>query len=246
MLAAFVGTASKSGYDLVRGALEAGARRAADFEQLWRSALHDGVVPDTRARRDVRRRRAPTGIRARAAPTVGATASSSTFRLDPYVLDGRFANNGWLQELPRPLTKLTWDNAALVAPATAERLGLASDDVVELTLPRPHGARRRSGSRPARRPDTVTVALGYGRTHAGRVGNGVGFDAGAHPAERRPLGRRRACSWRRPARRYALASTQDHHTHGGPAARPPGHARGVPRASPTSPRAQSSTSRHGR
>ena len=57
------------------------------------------------------------------------------FRPDPQVWDGSFANNGWLQELPRPLTKLSWDNAALIAPATAERLDLANGDVVAIRAP---------------------------------------------------------------------------------------------------------------
>ena len=57
-----------------------------------------------------------------------------TFHPDSHAFDGRFANNGWLQELPDPLTKLTWDNAALVSPATAARLGLSEGDVVELAL----------------------------------------------------------------------------------------------------------------
>ena len=97
------------------------------------------------------------------------------FRPDPSVYDGRFANNAWLQELPKPLTKLTWDNAALISPATAARLNLVSGDVVEL----------RQGDRTVRIPvwlapgqpsDTLTLHLGYGRTRAGRVGNGTGFN----------------------------------------------------------------------
>src|SRR5205085_10607919 len=97
-------------------------------------------------------------------------------RPDPSVFDGRFANNGWLQELPKPLTKLTWDNAALVAPATAERLGLASEDVVELRY-RGRTVRAPVWILPGHPAESVTVHLGYGRTRAGRVDNGAGFDA---------------------------------------------------------------------
>src|SRR5262249_37147754 len=97
------------------------------------------------------------------------------FAIDPKVHDGRFANNPWLQELPAPITKLTWDNAALVAPATAARLGLASEDVALLAL----------GTRELRAPilvcvghaeDAVTLHLGYGRDD-GAVARGVGVDA---------------------------------------------------------------------
>ena len=97
------------------------------------------------------------------------------FRPDPAVHDGRFANNAWLQELPKSLTKLTWDNAAMIAPDTAKRLGLASGNMVEL----------KQGNRTLRVPvwlqiahavDTVTLHTGYGRKRAGRVGNELGFD----------------------------------------------------------------------
>ena len=100
------------------------------------------------------------------------------FRPDPERHDGRFANNAWLQELPKSLTKLTWDNAALIAPATAARLDLVSGDVVEL----------KQGGRtlripvwiaPGQAPDTLTLHLGYGRTRAGRAGNGIGFNVNA-------------------------------------------------------------------
>src|SRR5205085_1347413 len=85
---------------------------------------------------------------------------------DPSVWDGRFANNAWLQELPRPLTTITWDNAAYIGPATAQRLGVTNQDLVEL----------RVGGRTVRAPiwivpgqadDSVTLNLGYGR-QAGR------------------------------------------------------------------------------
>ena len=151
-------------------------------------------------RRCCRRRRA-AGRRARA-------------RLPPRsdVYDGRFANNGWLQELPKPLTRLTWDNAALIAPATAERLGLGNE--------RRRRARRSTAARvrapvwivPGQAPDVVTVHLGYGRTRAGRVGNGVGFDAyacapatarGARPASSAAHDRRATIT---------LACTQHHHS----------------------------------
>jgi molybdopterin-containing oxidoreductase family iron-sulfur binding subunit len=112
------------------------------------------------------------------------------FRLDTTVLDGRFANNGWLQELPKPVTKLTWDNAVLVSAATAARL--VGADPVEVSM---SGGERgrvdtrvvevRYRGRSARAPiftvaghpdDCITVHLGYGRTRAGSVGTGAGFD----------------------------------------------------------------------
>jgi molybdopterin-containing oxidoreductase family iron-sulfur binding subunit len=90
--------------------------------------------------------------------------------------DGAFANNGWLQELPRPFTKLTWDNAALVSPATAARLGLVTGEIVRVQVD------VRAVEAPVwvlaqQADDVVTLPLGCGRRQAGRVGNGIGFDA---------------------------------------------------------------------
>jgi molybdopterin-containing oxidoreductase family iron-sulfur binding subunit len=112
------------------------------------------------------------------APPATPAGVEVVFRPDPSVYDGRFANNGWLQELPKWLTKLTWDNAALLSPATADRLNLISGDVVEV----------RQGSNTLRIPvwlapghaaDTITIHLGYGRQRAGRIGSGIGFGVNA-------------------------------------------------------------------
>ncbi|HEX5130805.1 MAG TPA: 4Fe-4S dicluster domain-containing protein, partial [Usitatibacter sp.] len=124
---------------------------------------------------------------------------------DPNLRDGAFANNAWLQELPKPHTKLTWDNAALLGAATARELGLSTGDVVEIA----------SGSRkieapawilPGHAEKTITLPLGYGRAKAGRVGSRVGFDAY----------RLKTDSWaaeaslRKTGRRHLFATTQNH------------------------------------
>jgi molybdopterin-containing oxidoreductase family iron-sulfur binding subunit len=98
------------------------------------------------------------------------------FRPDPTVFDGRFANNGWLQELPKPNTKLTWDNAAMLSPATAQRLALVDGDYVKLQLA---GHETKAGVVivPGHADNVVTLHLGYGRRRAGSVGTGPGFNA---------------------------------------------------------------------
>src|SRR6185436_19601439 len=98
------------------------------------------------------------------------------FRPDSSVFDGRFANNAWLQELPRQITRLAWDNAALISPAAAEELDLANGDVVDLRLAG-RSVRAPVWILPGQARRSVTVHLGYGRTRAGTVGNGAGFDA---------------------------------------------------------------------
>ena len=96
------------------------------------------------------------------------------FRPDPTIWDGRFANNGWLQELPKPLTKLTWENAALLSPITADALGLTNGDVVELAY-RGRTVQAPVWLMPGHSEGAVTVHFGYGRTQAGRVGSNAGF-----------------------------------------------------------------------
>ena len=130
------------------------------------------------------------------------------FRPDPSVYDGRFANNAWLQELPKSLTKLTWDNAALDRAGTAARLNLVSGDVVELT----QGGRSLRipvWLAPGQAPDTLTLHLGYGRTRAGRTGTGIGFNVNALRTSAAPdtLTRRGAGEDRRQLR---AGVTQDH------------------------------------
>src|ERR1700684_1703123 len=109
------------------------------------------------------------------APAANAGSYEINFRRDPSIYDGRFSNNGWLQELPKPLTKLTWDNPIMIGPAMAERLKLNFKDVAELEF----NGKKVKGAIwiQAGHPDnSVTVFLGYGRTRAGRVGTGTGFD----------------------------------------------------------------------
>ena len=130
------------------------------------------------------------------------------FRPDPAVHDGRYSNNAWLQELPKSLTKLTWDNAALISPATAARLTLISGDVVEL----------KQGGQTVRIPvwiapgqaaDTLTLHSGYGRTRAGRTGTGIGFAVNALRTTTAPdmVG---GVQLTKTGDSYELACTQDH------------------------------------
>ncbi len=139
----------------------------------------------------------------------GTGTSGLEVSFDPSrsVWDGRLANNAWMQELPDPITKIVWDNAALVSPATAGRLGLEAGDVVRLT----------AGERsielpvwvlPGQADDSIALELGYGRPHAGRVGTGVGVDVGAL---RTADGLWAAtASLEKTGARYQLVQTQEH------------------------------------
>ncbi len=172
VVAALLGRPGARSYDLVR---EHWQQRTpgGDFDQFWRRSIHDGVVAGTQA--------APVTVALQADWDSGPSEPPSSgleviFRADPAIGQGELSNNGWLQELPKPFTKLTWDNAVLMSPATAEDLHLTTGDRVVLSL----GERRVEGPAwiiPGQADGTLCLHLGFGRTHAGRVGNRVGFDA---------------------------------------------------------------------
>jgi MoCo/4Fe-4S cofactor protein with predicted Tat translocation signal len=162
-----------SGRDLTRAVWR---ERWSDFsEETWADALEAGLVPDSAS--------APLDLRYRGSESVPSPSSTgrsdlvAVFAPDPAIGDGRHANNGWLQELPKPLTKEVWGNAALIGPATAQRLAITTGDVVALS----------AGGGEVEIPvlvaaghaeDCVGLTLGYGRTAAGRIGDGIGADVG--------------------------------------------------------------------
>jgi molybdopterin-containing oxidoreductase family iron-sulfur binding subunit len=206
VLAALLESAERSAYDVTRATWRT-ARHETDFETFWQRALHDGVIAGTAF--------VPKTVPLRSEwnATDAAPAGQGlevVLRPDPYLVDGRFANNGWLQELPRPITKLVWDNAALVAPATAERLGVANGDVVELT----HAERTLRAPVwivPGHAAEAITLHLGYGRSRGGRVATGSGVDANALRTTATPS-LVRGVTVRKTGETMALATTQDHHS----------------------------------
>ena len=181
VLAAF-GEGEQKAHEILRAHWER-QLGSADFERRWNRALHDGVVAGTAFDAKAVKVRAGDWMKAGRPPA--ASALEIAFRADPAVFDGRFANLGWLQELPKPLSKITWDNVALLSPKTAAALGgvqteeTSKGHVTEV-------AELRLGGRSVKAPlwvlpghadDAVTVHLGHGRRRAGQVGTGVGFDA---------------------------------------------------------------------
>jgi MoCo/4Fe-4S cofactor protein with predicted Tat translocation signal len=211
IVAALMGSSDKSGYDILREYWQ-GKSEAKDFELFWRTAVHDGVVAGTALRpRSVAVKAGVGGSGAEAvaaSPVQTAGSLEINFRPDPTIWDGRFANNGWLQEVAKPLSKLTWDNAALVSPATAERLSLTTGAVVELDV----GGRAVQAPvwiMPGHAADSMTVHFGYGRTRAGRVGTGAGFNAYAIRTATAPWSAQ-GVKIRKTGASYPLASTQEH------------------------------------
>ncbi len=173
------------------------------FEDNWRKVVHDGFIPNSAL--PAKTLSANTGFLSQPqnAPAMNGALEIS-FMPDPCVYDGRFTNNGWLQELPNPLTKITWENVALVSPATAKRLELnitedkynayaggemgtpfintkGGNQFSDLVRINANGAEISQDVpvwvAPGQPDDVITLYAGYGRTKTGRVGNGLGYDA---------------------------------------------------------------------
>ncbi|MGD0498377.1 MAG: TAT-variant-translocated molybdopterin oxidoreductase [Bryobacteraceae bacterium] len=166
------------GHDVVKGywATEGrpGGPPHSDFEAWWRRAAHDGVVAGTALPAKTPTLHGEKIVGRARAPRLGGTLEV-LFRPDPTIYDGRFANNGWLQELPKPITKLTWDNAAIVSPTTAHRFGVDTGDMLELKY-QGRSLRAPVWIQPGHIDGAATLHLGYGRTRAGRAGTGMGFN----------------------------------------------------------------------
>ena len=170
-----------------------------DFEVWWRKTIHDGFVPDSAFQAKTVSFNSGWASQQTPAQPPPAGGFELVFRTDPSIYDGRFANNGWLQELPRPLTKVTWDNVAVVSPNSAQQLTGEDDNggavkgrehyvpVVAITNPQGQSIEAPLWIMPGQPDGVITVHLGYGRRLAGKVGSGeigmgtqneiVGFDA---------------------------------------------------------------------
>lgn len=178
LLAAILGQPGLLDYDIVRNHWQSQWEGSeAEFERFWRTTLFRGVMTDTAL--------PPKTL----SPDLGAVRTTLAdaeqtnanqleiaFRPDPTIWDGRFANSGWLQELPKPISKLTWDNAAYFSPSDAERLGLSAESAVDVELAG-RSVQAPVWIMPGQAQGVVTLHLGYGRRRAGRVGTGIGVDA---------------------------------------------------------------------
>ncbi len=199
LLATLSGLATTDGQSLVRETFGGGEDV---WDPAWRTAVHDGVVKNTASIEipPVNRTITPTQINEEIGTAVVFRPSSS-------VWDGRFCNNGWLQEIPDTITKLTWDNAAILSPATASELGVKQGDVLTIEV-----AKEKVSIAALPVPGTadgvVVLPLGYGRRFAGRVCTGAGTDV--YPLRRNNSWSATAKTVRATGETYSLATTQMH------------------------------------
>ena len=202
------------GYDLVQETWR--GYFSSNFNQNWENILHDGVDPNSGfSSVDVSLR---SGFASDIRPNLNAEPISGmeiTIKPDATLFDGRFANNGWLQELPEPMTKITWDNVALMSPSTAESLGLppeqsfksnevptvrisAGDATIEIA----------AWVLPGHADNSITLTTGYGRNNLGRVADGVGVDV--YPLRTSEAMFNQPASVERTGSMYEIACVQDH------------------------------------
>ncbi|MDN5872291.1 MAG: 4Fe-4S dicluster domain-containing protein, partial [Nitrococcus sp.] len=149
--------------------------RGGDFGSFWRRSLHDGMVPGTESL-PVKVEPRPGWQQRLAQPAAGEPELVLQLRPDPAIWDGRYANNGWLQELPRPLTKMTWGNVLLVSPVLAEARDLTNGEVMRVAAGE-HYLDVPVYVLPGQPEGAVSLHLGYGRSTAGRVAEGIGRNA---------------------------------------------------------------------
>jgi len=171
LIALLGGQAEATGHEIVQGYWQK-QHPGADFDIFWRKSLHDGWIEGTAF--------SVKAVTLKSAnfpesPIGDGKSIEINFRRDPCVYDGCFSNNGWLQELPKPMSKMTWDNPVLIGTAMADRMGLRTEDLIMLEL------NGKKVTAPiwvqAGHPDnSITAFLGYGRKRAGRAGTGAGFD----------------------------------------------------------------------
>jgi MoCo/4Fe-4S cofactor protein with predicted Tat translocation signal len=178
VLARIAGSNVTDPYAIVRETF-AGFISKGDPEAAWRKFLHDGFLADSAARPVEAKLNDGAVTQALGEVKLSSPAKDRlelVFHRDYKLDDGRYSNNGWLQELPDPITKVTWDNVVLISRKTAEEFGVKNNDLVEVTL----GGKKVRGPiwvQPGQADYSLGLALGYGRERAGRVGNHVGFNS---------------------------------------------------------------------
>lgn len=169
VLAALMGDSESSSYDIIRKSWK--DKVASDFSGFWKHTVYKGIVSSSAAKK--------------LSPNLNASLPSESglksegveiaLRLDPNIQDGRYANNGWMQELPKPITKITWDNAAYISPKMAEKLDLSTHDLINIST---NGQEIKAPVwiLPGQAENTISIGLGFGRESLGRIANGVGVN----------------------------------------------------------------------
>lgn len=213
VLARIAGLSDTDPYSLVRDTFSA-ATGELEFEESWKQALHDGYLEGSAAAFETDLQpdfeSVASSITSAKFPTEPLSADNLevVFTRDYSMDDGRFNNNGWLQECPDPITKVTWDNVISVSPRLARKMNLKNEMVAQVTV----DGKSVEGPiwiQPGLADFTVVLPLGYGREKTGRVGLGAGFNAYSVRSSKHPNFTSKA-SLSLTRKTYELATTQEH------------------------------------
>jgi MoCo/4Fe-4S cofactor protein with predicted Tat translocation signal len=160
-----------SSHDIVKGFWE-GQNQGSDFTTAWQTSLHDGWIAGSA----VGEVSAGASVTLPPLQSQPVTGTEVVFRPDPTIGDGAYSNNGWLQELPKPQSKMTWENVVLISPKAASDMHIDKGHVLRVTV----NGKSIEGPAwilPGHAEDSVTITFGYGREASGRVGNKIGYNA---------------------------------------------------------------------
>ncbi len=206
LLAILLGKPDANAHEVIKGYWNDKAK-AGDFDRMWQTTLHDGVMTGTAI--------GPVNGKAVALPALTeqeVTGLEVVFRPDPTIADGTYSNNGWLQECPKPQSKMTWDNVVSLSPRNAGNLKVTIGDMLRVTV----NGKSVTGPAwilPGHAEDSVTVYFGYGREGSGRVGNKIGYNAFAIQDAATPYAA--SGSLQKTGEHYRLANVQETQTMAG-------------------------------
>ncbi len=207
LLSILLGKPDQNSHDIVKGYWES-QNKNGNFDVVWRTSLHDGWIAGTGVNEIT-----PKGtVALPALETQPIAGLEVVFRPDPTIWDGTYSNNGWMQELPKPQSKMTWDNVVSISPKNATALNVSIGDMLRVTV----NGRTAVGPAwilPGHAEDSVTVHFGYGREASGRVGNKIGYNAYAIQDARTPYFAEGSIA--KTGEHYRLANVQETQTMAG-------------------------------
>ena len=207
IISILLGKPDVSSHDIVKSYWQS-QTTSGDFDAMWQTSLHDGWIAGSNVG-------TVNGIGSVALPALQTEPISGlevVFRPDPTIWDGTYSNNGWMQELPKPQSKMTWDNVVLISPKNAAHMNVSIGDMLRVTVE----GRTTVGPAwilPGHAEDSITVHFGYGREASGRVGNKIGYDAYAVQSAKRPWFA--AGSMAKTGEHYRIANVQETQTMAG-------------------------------
>jgi Fe-S-cluster-containing dehydrogenase component/anaerobic selenocysteine-containing dehydrogenase len=210
VLSSIIYSQDKSSYDTVKNVWKNNIVKGSNFERKWEKILHDGLhsKPLLKSVKVRNQKKVSTSALSKVG-TLESNKFEIVFAPSSSVYDGRYANNGWLQEIPKPITSLTWDNAAFVSMKVAKKLNIKNGQMIEITINN-ETIKIPAWIVPGQNQKTITLELGYGREFSGRIGDGVGFNV--YPLRTSVnMGTAMNAEIKTLEETYPLASTQEHY-----------------------------------